>query len=243
MTLEYENDALKFLKLLAYKYASFEYSFPFMRNAKIIDEPFFEMSVSREELIDFGLTLSKAELLFPAICRKQGLTPTDFMREDVTEDDEGEVSMTYDLKRTKDGLALIVPIVISIEQVVDEVEHRNIEIKHRPLTKKFSENSSITLDELGGKFTYNKQSGRLPVKKLQYKILRILLKSKESTVSYEDLSLNLFNREHKKSDNKAIADAFQVLKEKMGILPKTETSNQNCFKNIAGSGYRLELSD
>ncbi len=77
------------------------------------------------------------------------------------------------------------------------------------------------------------------------KFLRALMKSKTRSMTYDEMSKLLFNdTEYNKAKHaKALSDVLDDLKRDLGILPKTEESNPDCFKNEAKTGYRLSLSD
>lgn len=245
MDLDYEKDVLTLLKLLAYRFKSFEYTFPLLRNVKVTDEPWVELYVSKEGLEDVGLTLYKAEKLFPAVCRKQGLDPQDFLIDDVVEDENGVPDLASVIKKSKDKDAIYIPVVLQIENVLRGIENNTTQTKNSEfIVKEFDPKNKLTFNGLDGEFVYNKIRGRLSVKKRPYKILRTLLKGKDNSATYQELvSVMLPNKEYRKLDNGLITDALQTLKENLGILPKTENSNPDCFKNIVQVGYRLELTE
>jgi hypothetical protein len=244
MELDYEKDVKKILGLLEYEFKRYSYEYEdILRNATI-DDPWITSYLSLDELKEFGITEARAEQLFFGVCRKQSLAPYDFMNSEVKQitlmSGDTDVADIHTMKKSDDGKYLMFPVVYWISDVIKKFDNNELELKNPELlTKHLDANNTIILDGLTGKFSYNKKEGILKKRKLQ--LLRALLKSKDNSVSYDEMAKMFFDADkyNKVKHSKAFTDVLDDLKRDMGVLPKTDTSNPNCFENITLSSYRL----
>lgn len=244
MELDYEKDLKKILGLVEYEFKRYSYEHENLLKNATIDDPWITPYISLDELKEFSITENRAEQLFFGVCRKQGLAPYDFMDSEIQEvtDMEGEthVAEIHTVKKSQDGKYIMFPVVYWISDVIKNFDNNELELANPELlTKHLDANNLVTLDGLTGNFSYNKVSGTLTKRKL--KLLRALLKGKDNSVTYDEMSKMFFNADeyNKGKHAKAFSDVLDDLKRDMGILPKTDNSNPDCFENIALSSYRL----
>jgi hypothetical protein len=89
-----------------------------------------------------------------------------------------------------------------------------------------------------GGFKYGRVQGKFGTKTQGFKILKCLVESRNSLVSYESIysCLGLGNAPEKR---RTIAGILKRVKHKMDILPEETASNPNIFRNVPNSGYEI----
>ena len=244
MEYDYEKDVLKILKMLEYGVKRFTYEYEdILKNATLTD-PWTTVYLPVVEIEEVGISKHKIDKLFFGVCRKQGLAPYDFMDEhpEMVTDENGyeRVIDVHTIRTTDNNKFVAFPAVYWISSVISDIQNNKEKTENPELiTKHFDANNSITLDGLTGKFSYNKVTGIITKRNL--KLLRALLKSKDNSVSYHEMSKMFFNADeyNKAKHSKGFSDTLNSLKNDLGILPKTDKSNPDCFENIALTSYRL----
>lgn len=99
----------------------------------------------------------------------------------------------------------------------------------------------LHLNPRTGDFAFHHTSGNFSPVTPEFKVLSALYNDKDNQVSY--LSLIQAYRPNINEDSKSQKDdlysVIKNIKEKLNILPATETSNPDIFQNIKNLGYRL----
>jgi hypothetical protein len=249
MEIDYEKDVRKILGMLEYDMKSFSYEYEDILRNMTMDEPWRELYLSIDELESYGINENKARQLFFGVCRKQGLAPYDFMDTEVQQiegmDGEEHIVDTHSIRKSKDGKYLKFPAVHWISDVIKNIENNTEELQNPELyTKHFDGNNTLTLNGLTGEFSYNKISDTLTLRSRKLQLLRALLKSKTNSVTYNEMAKMFFDVDeyNKAKHSKAFSDVLDDLKRDLGILPKTDKSNPDCFQNNTKTGYRLSIT-
>ena len=122
-----------------------------------------------------------------------------------------------------------------------------IQTKILPIITKETPKISIPLDFdfRTGDFTFYKTTGTIAPATQEYKILCSLLNSESYLCAYLPLYKSLVPTatEIRKPHKETISQVVRNLKERLNILPKTESSNPDIFKNLQKVGYRLVFTD
>lgn len=102
----------------------------------------------------------------------------------------------------------------------------------------------LMFNERTGDFTFFKTSGNFSPNSQEFKIFSILYCDKNQLAEYSPLLKVLFPNIEKfgKSHKFGLYTIIRNIKEKLGILPESKTSNPDIIKNIPKFGYRLVLS-
>lgn len=99
----------------------------------------------------------------------------------------------------------------------------------------------LTLHLRTGDFTFYQTSGNFSPATPEFKVLSALYNDKDYQATY--LTLIQAYRPNVEEDSKSQKDdlysVIKNIKEKLDILPETETSNKDIFANIKNYGYRL----
>lgn len=92
-----------------------------------------------------------------------------------------------------------------------------------------------------GEFTYCKTSGTIPLKTKEFKVLYLLLHSKDYFTDYLSLckATSQGITEVRKAHKDELVQTIKDLKNRLKILPKTKTSNPDIFQVIKNVGYQL----
>ena len=244
MELNYEKDVLNLMKLLDYHLQSIIYNNPqFGDNPEeYIGTPWIEIELTAKELEDISLSPSKARLLKNGVCAKQGMDPRDFTKPlELPNSEEVDVEQLY-REHIYGKTEVTIPVLFWIGSIINNIEN-NVEKnnKIKILKKNFNEDNLITLNVLNGEVTYNEVSARLSVGSRKYKILKALLESENNVVTYDELAKLLFtgaDMYKAPSHREGLFDALGSLKEDLGILPKKDRKNLDCFEN-ENKTYRL----
>jgi hypothetical protein len=102
----------------------------------------------------------------------------------------------------------------------------------------------LTFNERTGDFTFLKTSGNFSPNSQEFKIFSILYCDTNQLAEYSPLLKVLFPNIDKfgKSHKFGLYTIIRNIKEKLGILPESKTSNPDIIKNVPKFGYRLTLS-
>jgi hypothetical protein len=107
-------------------------------------------------------------------------------------------------------------------------------------TKSVSE-IPLKLDPRTGDFSYFGFRNNFNPKEKTFRVLRHLLNSEDYFAKYPDLigTYRAYRIDSATSQHAELQQVIKTIKEKLSILPETETSNIDIFENSKGVGYRL----
>ena len=108
---------------------------------------------------------------------------------------------------------------------------------------KITSNTLLDFNRSTGDFTFLNTQGTLNPTTQPYKILRILMDSKDNQATYLTLWQSLYPdaQEVSKTQKQLLSLVIRNIKEQFTILPKGENSNPDIIKNVPLYGYRLIL--
>lgn len=102
----------------------------------------------------------------------------------------------------------------------------------------------LAINTRTGDFHFFKTSGSFSPVSQEFKVLRTLYEDKDCQASFQTLLQSYMpNLDHVgKAHKDSLYQIIRNIKEKLGILPASDTSNPDIFKTVKGLGYRLSLS-
>lgn len=125
-----------------------------------------------------------------------------------------------------------------------EIENDDNPYLYKNKKKKVNENEIkvsvrgglLYVNERTGSIKLNKVEKILNIKSREFKIILVLIKSKNYQATYKEL---LGGVEESKSRIRALGFSMRNIKEALGILPQKTSKNKDIIKNIKGYGYKL----
>lgn len=108
------------------------------------------------------------------------------------------------------------------------------EYKHVGLETKYG---TLQLNAETGFASLNKVTCELNPSSKEFKILKMLMESKNHQATYAEL----LGGNPSKPNRRLLTFSIRTLKQGLGILPTIKRNNKDIFENIKGFGYRLKI--
>lgn len=112
--------------------------------------------------------------------------------------------------------------------------------KIEPTAKSFAE-IPLQIDPRTGDFSYYGFRNTFNTREKAFKVLNHLLNSEDYFAKYPDLvgTYRPYRKDSTTSQHAELNQVIKTIKEKLNILPESETSNKDIFENSKGVGYRI----
>ncbi len=146
MELNYEKDIILVMKLLAYSIESFKYWNPNLGEnpEESYGQPWVDIELTKQELEDIGIPISRARLLQSGVCAKQGMKPSDFIDQSYDDDNNEIVTSPY---------CVTFPTLFWIGSIIERIENNQKQINPELIKLDLGNNNSLSLNGITGEFT------------------------------------------------------------------------------------------